>query len=402
MSTPPADFGTGAAAPAASQTATQPRGGLGRLPLLIPAMIALLAGLDAGLLLLGVWAPVAAQRLPEVHGMVLVAGFVGTLIALERAVAAGRIWGYLAPLGLGVGGVLLITPTPLAAGRVAIIVGALLLAVLYVPLWRRQPSDAVLVQGFGAVLLTGSAWLWSVGLPICELVPWLAGFPILTIAGERLELARVGAPSQAAQRVLALLGLIVLVCGPVTLLWPAVGYRLFALTLLGLVAWLWQFDVARRTVRSRGLPRFIAGCLLAGYFWLAVAAVLWLQFGLILPDASASYDAVIHAVFIGFVLSMIFAHAPIILPALLRCTLPYSWVMYLPAGLLQLSLLVRLGLGDALNLTWARQAGGVGNVVAILFFAGIVVTTVRRRERPAGRTRGAGRTSRTGRTRSQG
>lgn len=389
MSTLPVDTDRRATGPAASEAGAA----FGRLPLLVPAMIALLAGLDAGLLLMGVWAPVVAERLPEVHGVLLVAGFVGTLIALERAVAAGRIWGYVAPLGLGVGGVLLLTPAPLAAGRVAIIVGSLLLCLLYVPLWRRQPSDAVLVQGFGAVLLTGSALLWSVGLPISELLPWLAGFPILTIAGERLELARVGAPSQAAQRVLALLSLVVLLCGPVTLLWPGVGYRLFALTLLGLVAWLWQFDVARRTVRSRGLPRFIGGCLLAGYFWLAVAAVLWLQWGLILPDGSAGYDAVIHAVFIGFVLSMIFAHAPIILPALLRCTLPYSRIMYLAAGLLQLSLMVRLGLGDALNLTWARQAGGVGNAVAILFFAAIVLTTARkrtrrtRRERPGRRER---------------
>ena len=32
-----------------------------------------------------------------------------------------------------------------------------------------------------------------------------------------------------------------------------------------------HYDVARRTVRSSGLPRFMAGCLLAGYAWLVVA-----------------------------------------------------------------------------------------------------------------------------------
>lgn len=344
-------------------------------------MAALLVGLDAGLLLLGVWAPVTVERWTEVHGMLLVGGFVGTLIALERALAAGRFWGYLAPLGLGVGGLLLVSPAPQSVGRVLILVGALLLSALYLPLWRRQPSDAVLVQGLGAVMLTGAAILWLAGLPVSELLPWLAGFPILTIAGERLELARVGAPSPAAQRVLALLALLIVMCGPATLLWPSVGYRLLAAALIGLVAWLWRYDVARRTVRSRGLPRFIGACLLAGYFWLAVAALLWVQSGLILPDAPAKYDAVIHAVFLGFVISMIFAHAPIILPALLRCTLPYRPLMYVPVGLLQVSLLVRLGLGDGLDVPGARQAGGVGNVVAILLFAAIVVTTTRGRGR---------------------
>ncbi|MGJ3560863.1 hypothetical protein ACR6C2_30315 [Streptomyces sp. INA 01156] len=63
--------------------------------LLLPAGLALLAGLDAALLLLGLPAPVTADRLPEVHGVLMVLGFVGTLIALERAVALGRPWGPL-------------------------------------------------------------------------------------------------------------------------------------------------------------------------------------------------------------------------------------------------------------------------------------------------------------------
>ena len=55
--------------------------------LLLPAGLSLLAGLDAGLLLLEVPAPVGAAHLPDVHGPLMVLGFLGTLIALERAVA---------------------------------------------------------------------------------------------------------------------------------------------------------------------------------------------------------------------------------------------------------------------------------------------------------------------------
>src|SRR5690606_2490550 len=50
-----------------------------RMLWMLPAGLALLAGLDAGMLLLGLPAPVTTDRLPEVHGMLLALGFVGTL-----------------------------------------------------------------------------------------------------------------------------------------------------------------------------------------------------------------------------------------------------------------------------------------------------------------------------------
>lgn len=64
---------------------------------LVPAGLSLLAGLDGALMLMDLPAPVDADRMPEVHGFVLVLGFVGTLIALERAIALGTRWGVMAP-----------------------------------------------------------------------------------------------------------------------------------------------------------------------------------------------------------------------------------------------------------------------------------------------------------------
>ena len=63
-----------------------------RLPFLLPGAIALLLGLDAGLQLLDLPAVPVSQRLPDVHGVLLVLGFVGTLVSLERAVALRRAW----------------------------------------------------------------------------------------------------------------------------------------------------------------------------------------------------------------------------------------------------------------------------------------------------------------------
>ena len=345
-----------------------------RAVFLAPAGIALLCGLDAALMLIGVPAPVDVQRFPEVHGMLLVLGFLGTLVSLERAVALGRPLGYAAPAMLGLGALLLVSPAPLLAGRWLLVGGAAALVAVYVPLWRRQRDDAVLVQALGAVLALGGAALWLGGVPVPVLLPWLVGFVVLTIAGERLELARI-AFSGSGDPGAVLLGLAFAVVSAVvaTLLWPGVGYPMLGVAVLGTVGWLGTHDVARRTVRASGLTRFMAASMLAGYGWLGVAGATWLVGGAALEGES--YDVVIHAVFLGFTLSMVMAHAPVILPAVLRRPLPYHPVLWGPAALLHGSLLLRLYVGDALGSPGAWRVGGLLNIVALLLFIACAVTS---------------------------
>jgi hypothetical protein len=360
-------------APAPPARAVPRRLPTGRLLLLLPGGLALLAGLDAALLLLGLPAPVRADRLPQVHGMLLVLGFVGTLVALERAVALRRRAGFLAPALLGLGGLLLLTPVPLRLGQGVQLLGASVFVGVYVALWRRQRDDAVLVQALGAVLAAGALVLWLGGVPVPLLLAWLVGFVVLTIGGERLELARL-AMGPGAGPTLMLLAAGLLAGIVAALLWPTAGSVLLGVALLALVGWLGAHDVAWRTIRARGLTRFMAGCMLAGYFWLGVAGVVWLVGG---PATSGSrYDAVVHAVFLGFTISMIMAHAPVILPAVLRRPLPYSPVLAVPAVLLHGSLAVRLWLGDALGSEVAWRWGGVLNIVAVTSFVVLAVGSV--------------------------
>ena len=373
-------------------TARGRRPAWGRLPFLLPGGLALLAGLDAALMLIGLPAPVDAARLPEVHGVLLVLGFVGTLIALERAVALGRRLGYLAPGLLGAGAILLLSPLPLAVGRAGLVAGSAALVLVYVPLWRRQRDDAVLVQALGAVLAAGAATLWLGGVPVAALLPWLVGFIVLTIAGERLELARLAMGAGAGTR-LVLLSTAVVVAVVGSLLWPRVATPLLGVALLVLVGWLAVHDVARRTVRATGLVRFMAASMLAGYAWLAVAGTVWLVSG---PVAEGTgYDAVVHAVFLGFTMAMIMAHAPVILPAVLRRPMGYHPALLVPAVLLHGSLVLRLWVGDGLGSPLAWQVGGALNITALLLFVGVVVWLVARppRRAPAGRPArtGAGR-----------
>lgn len=350
-----------------------------RALLLVPGGFALLAGLDAALMLLGLPAPIETTRLTEVHGILLVLGFVGTVIALERAVAARHRWAYLSPLFLGAGAVLLVTRAPRNLGSVLLLAGSAMLVAVYVPLWRRAADVSVLVQIGGAVLATGAALLWLGGVPIPDLLPWLSGFLILTIVGERLELARVAMLGTRAEALLTAIAVAMVAATVATLLWPTFGYPLLGATLLATVAWLGRFDVARRTARATGLPRYMAVCLLAGYGWLLVPASTWLLVGQ--TPAGASYDAVVHAVMLGFVLSMIMAHAPVILPAVLRRPLPYTPLMYGPAAVLHASLLLRLAVGDARGVHWALQAGGVLNIVAVLAFVAVAVNSALRAAR---------------------
>src|SRR5699024_8149739 len=174
-----------------------------RLAFLIPAGLAMLAGLDAALLLLGVWAPVSTENLPDLHGSLMVIGFLGTVIALERAVALAKPVGFLAPGLLGLGAIALLSPDPPIVGQLGLVAASLAPTVLYIPLFRRNFDDAVLIQALGAALLTGAGLMWLGGAPVANLIGWMAGFVILTIAAERLELARVSI-SDSAVRLLRL------------------------------------------------------------------------------------------------------------------------------------------------------------------------------------------------------
>jgi hypothetical protein len=126
----------------------------------------------------------------------------------------------------------------------------------------------------------------------------------------------------------------------------------------------------------------MAVCLLSGYVWLAVGACVVLVAGGLAPGSRA-YDAALHAFALGFVFSMVFGHAPIIFPAVLRVAVPYHPYFYIPLALLHISLLVRLAGDTAGNFDWTR-AGGLLNAIALAAFVlGTLTAAVRGRRQRA-------------------
>jgi hypothetical protein len=190
---------------------------------------------------------------------------------------------------------------------------------------------------------------------------------VLTIVGERLELSRLTGLAEQ-NRVSFMWGVGLFIAGLIVARQiPAAGLRLAGLGMLAMALWLAKYDLARRTVKQKGLARFIAINLLAGYAWLGVGGAAWLWFG---DDLTTfHYDVMLHAVFLGFVFSMIFAHAPVIFPAVLQRPLPYRRTFYIHSVFLHLSLALRIA-GDLCGSYPAYKWGGLLNVFAVLLFVG--------------------------------
>jgi hypothetical protein len=233
-------------------------------------------------------------------------------------------------------------------------------------------------MGFGAVLWAAGNVLWLAGWPIFQVVWWWGGYLVLTIAGERLEMARLTHfPRWALRAFFALVGvyvtgLLVLSFSPLADL----GTRIVGLALLLIALWLLRFDIARKTVRRTGLTRFIALNLLIGYAWLIVSGLLTLIYGQ--QAAGPIYDAQLHTLFLGFVFGMIFGHAPVIFPAVLgRRPIAYGPHFYGHVILLHASLALRVA-ADLLGLVILRQWSGMLNGIALLLFLVVTVLALRR------------------------
>lgn len=348
-----------------------------RLPFLLLSILALLFALWAGLLRMG-WAwPVIRPTLPMSHGPLMVSGFFGTLIALERAAALDKRWAYLGPLCSGVGGVLLLFGVEGSFAPLLLALGSLGLSVVCLWMWRQHSALHTAIIFLGALCWLAGSALWLFGSPVYEVVLWWSAFLVFTIAGERLELSWVRRPTPKGQRLFAavigvvLLGLVWL---RFDLIW---GERVVGLGYLALAVWLWVFDLARVTVRQRGLTRYIAVCLLSGFAWLGVGGLSNMAYAGY--SAGPIYDAKLHAVFVGFVFSMVFGHAPIIFPAVLGAPIDYRPHFYFPLLLLHLSLALRLA-GDFGAWVVIRQWGGLLNALAIVLFLLLILPNVLRRK----------------------
>ncbi len=108
--------------------------------------------------------------------------------------------------------------------------------------------------------------------------------------------------------------------------------------------------------------------LLSGLGWLVATILPKHTFGVILLTLASLG---------GFVISMIFGHAPIIFPAILGIPINFQPVFYIHLGLLHISLFLRV-IADYANFFSLRMWGGLLNEFAILIFIGVTISSVRK------------------------
>jgi hypothetical protein len=337
---------------------------------LVLVAVSLLTGIAGGLMRFGVVLPSTAEagwlgQAAIGHAALMMSGFLGTVIGLERAVAVKLPAAFAAPLASGLGGASLLLGQPQLAAWLGVVAAIAFTAVNVLVVRRQWASHTLLLLAAAVAWLTGNL-LFALGQGGGAIFPWWFAFLVMTIAAERLEMTRLMRRRQAAPlMLLAILSLMVL-GSALSAVSAQFGGVLYGLSLLLLALWLGTFDIARRTVFADGLSRYMAVCLLTGYVWLAIAGAAWTATALGFPMR----DIALHALGLGFIFSMIMGHGPVILPAIARIKLQFGAFFYVPLLALHLSLALRLGWG-AIE-PQLRAIGAISNGLAIALFAATV------------------------------
>lgn len=293
------------------------------------------------------------------HGLLMVAGFLGTLISLERAmVMQAKTW-MLVPVFNGLSIAVVLLGFSQTGSVLLILAGLGLVAMMYLQTVRHPLMHQYVMAAGAAFYLIGIvAWVQK-GL-IAAAVPWWIGFVFFTIIGERLELSKfLPTPTWAKKALLAILGLFFL-----GMLLPFHGHGrwLMGFAAVAVSYWLLHFDMAKIAAKKEKQFRYIGVGLRVGYVWLTLHG-LALCF---LDNHGFFYDLYLHTFFLGFAFSMIWAHAPIILPMVLNLKLSlYHSVLWIGWVVFQLSLLGR-ALVSLMGWAELRLFFGIVNGLSIL------------------------------------
>lgn len=347
-----------------------------RIPLLAISAVAMLAGVCGGMWRIG-WTPSLGAGLAALHGPLLVSGLFGTVIGLERAVALGGRWPYAAPVLSGAGTLALLSGAPVYLGAAAYAGASAALAAASLSITVQQPALFTGTLLFGALAWMAGNVLWMMGNSVPDVVGWWLAFLVLTVAAERLELSRVLAPKRGSEAIF-LFAVGLMAAGAQNRLGADNGAVLLGLGLLILSTWLLRHDIAIRNIRHAGQTRFMAASMLSGYSWLGLAGTMLVAFRV--ETSVLVYDAVLHAILIGFVLSMVFGHALIILPAVAHLRVTYGGLLYCPLVVLHASVTLRV-VGDLAEWQAVRQWSGVVTLVALFAFVLCIGSSARARRR---------------------
>ncbi len=333
---------------------------LRKIPFMLLVLASLLTGILTGWFRAGFNIP-ALGGLYLDHAAIMTGSFLGTVILIERIVAMKKIYLFAFPI-INASSLIFYFLNLEEIAFLCLIIGALGLFYVFF-LINKKHSDLphqIMWAGTAAWLIGNVHLLIFHGY--AHSILWWMAFLLLTIVGERLELSRFLPISSTKRKALVFLLFVFLIS--CILPFHLGGQMLTGITLLLIAFWLMFYDMARKSVKKPGVHRFSAIALFFGYGWLVLSGLLF-----ILNDTGfISYDSLIHSFFLGFVFSMIFAHAPIILPGVLGINYkPFHSSLYLWVLLFQLSLIIRI-VGGMFRFPLWKQYASLANGILILCF----------------------------------
>jgi metal-sulfur cluster biosynthetic enzyme len=345
---------------------------IGRIPFLLVAIMSLIVGFALGLQRTGLSFSIFGNPSLMMHGPLVIGGFFGAVIGLERAVALPWKWCWFAPALMGLSApVTLILGVEIGAPLLT--VGSAIFLLTNIVLTYKHQTLFNMAMAVAALLFQLGNVAWLLGASIPNVVQFWASFLVLTIVGERLELSRLGSKHRFKNSGFIIASMPLVIAPVMTLNGMASGAYIMSIGCFLLTIWLLKFDLARSTIYKGKITSFVSIALLSGYGWLAVAGFGWAIFGN--QSAGLYYDATLHSLFLGFVFSMILGHAPIIFPAILKTPMPYNHYMYAPLVILHLGVAFRV-LGGFSGYLEVRRYSAIMNATAIGLFFLIVILTV--------------------------
>ena len=337
----------------------------------------MLSGLAGGLVRIG-WPLLPEHFVAPValHSALMVCGFFGLGIALERAAALKQPIAFAAPA---------LAATARARWRCSPGWRASSGCwprwrwwPVYAEVMRRAPELHTAVEAAGALAWAGGT-LWWLLRPFSVVVAWWAAFLVLTIFGERRELARFVPLSEKSPARLHRHGCRAGGCArragravarasdrrrPVVAVDVAV-LRLAAALRPRLPAQVHRFGWALHTARSLRL----------GYTWLMLAG-LW---GVVNALRGMPLDSPgpLHMLLLGFVFDGVRPRAHHAAGAAAHADLAARPFAFVPVGLMTLGVTLR-ALGDAIGSGGVRAGAGALQAAAILTFAFTMIRHLRR------------------------
>lgn len=336
---------------------------LDRLPFILIAFASLCAGLITGLQRMG-W-QISISSAGSHHGAIMVGGFLGTLITLEKIIPLKRKVLLLLPLLSGTS-VIAFFAGQAVAGFILLITASSGLCFVFASYLLRERSLVYTMMLAGAICWTTGNALITLRHSYPLALPWWMAFAFLVILAERIELMKFLPVSPLQKRVFIVYVLLFVISCLTS--FHGVGGKLAAAALILASTWLMRFDVVGLNLKKTGLAKFVGISLLSGYLALLTSAILML----LLNDAPLGYDMLVHGFFIGFVFSMIFAHGPVILPGVLGITVkPYRAILYFWLIILHLSWLARILSDTMLNMQWRQYTGLISALAIIGYFASL-------------------------------